>query len=48
MPIDTPIEARGGGTCIVRLVNSGFGTGGDWDDQFDAMTEPTRGRRGCR
>lgn len=33
------VEARDGGTCIVRLVNSGFGDGGEWDDQYDAMTE---------
>lgn len=33
------IEARGNGTCIVRLVNSGFGAGDDWDAQYDAMTE---------
>lgn len=33
------IEARDGGTCVVRLVNSGFGFGEDWDDQYDAMTE---------
>jgi uncharacterized protein YndB with AHSA1/START domain len=33
------VEARDGGTCIVRLVNSGFGSGEDWDDQYDAMTE---------
>lgn len=33
------VEAREGGTCIVRLVNSGFGDGGEWDDQYDAMTE---------
>lgn len=33
------IEARDGGTCIVRLVNSGFGDGEPWDDQYDAMTE---------
>lgn len=33
------VEARDGGTCIVRLVNSGFGEGGDWDDQYDAMTD---------
>ena len=24
------------------MKNSGFGTGGDWDDQFDAMTEGWR------
>lgn len=33
------VEARDGGTCIVRLVNSGFGSGEEWDGQFDAMTE---------
>src|SRR5690606_35054526 len=26
------VEARDGGTCIVRLVNSGFGEGKEWDD----------------
>jgi hypothetical protein len=31
------VEARDGGTCVVRLVNSGFGSGDDWDDQYDAM-----------
>ncbi len=33
------VEAKDHSTCIVRLVNSGFGTGGEWDDQYDAMTE---------
>lgn len=33
------VEAREGGTCIVRLVNSGFGDGGEWDDQYDGMAE---------
>lgn len=33
------VEARDGGTCVVRLINSGFGAGGDWDDQYDAMTD---------
>ncbi len=33
------VEARDGGTCVVRLVNSGFGSGDGWDDQYDAMTE---------
>jgi hypothetical protein len=33
------VEAQAGGTCIVRLVNSGFVTGEEWDDYFDAMTE---------
>jgi len=26
------------GTCIVRLVNTGFGEGSPWDDQYEAMT----------
>jgi uncharacterized protein YndB with AHSA1/START domain len=33
------IEAKDGGTCIVRLVNSGFGSGESWDDQYDQMHE---------
>jgi uncharacterized protein YndB with AHSA1/START domain len=33
------VEARDGGTCVVRLVNTGFGDGRPWDDQYDAMTE---------
>ena len=33
------VEARDNGTCVVRLVNSGFGSGGPWDAQYDAMTE---------
>ncbi len=33
------VEARDGGTCVVRLVNSGFGEGGDWDDQYDGLTQ---------
>ncbi|MGE0878330.1 MAG: SRPBCC domain-containing protein [Acidimicrobiia bacterium] len=31
------VEARDGGTCVVRLVNSGFGSGEEWDAQYDAM-----------
>ena len=31
------VEAREGGTCIVRLVNSGFGEGEDWDEQYHGM-----------
>jgi uncharacterized protein YndB with AHSA1/START domain len=30
------VEARGGGTCVVRLINSGFGSGADWDAEYDA------------
>ncbi len=33
------VEARDGGTCIVRLVNTGFGSGQPWDDQYDGMCE---------
>lgn len=33
------VEPRSGGSCVVRLVNSGFGTGEEWDDQFDGMAE---------
>jgi uncharacterized protein YndB with AHSA1/START domain len=33
------VEARDGGTCIVRLVNTGFGSGEEWDDQYDGLTE---------
>jgi uncharacterized protein YndB with AHSA1/START domain len=30
------VEARDGGTCVVRLVNSGFGSGSEWDGEYDA------------
>jgi uncharacterized protein YndB with AHSA1/START domain len=33
------VEARDGGTCIVRLINTGFGSGEEWDGQYDAMSE---------
>lgn len=33
------VEARHGGGCVVRLVNSGFGTGEEWDEQYDGMTD---------
>lgn len=33
------VEARDGGVCIVRLVNSGFGSGEEWDGQYDGMAE---------
>ena len=33
------VEAQDGGTCIVGLVNSGFGRGDEWDDLYDDMTE---------
>ena len=33
------VEAEEGGMCVVRLVNSGFGDGEEWDAQYDAMAE---------
>jgi uncharacterized protein YndB with AHSA1/START domain len=33
------VQARGDGTCRVRLVNSGFGSGEDWDAEYDGMSE---------
>ena len=32
------VEARDGGTCVVRLVNSGFGPDADWDNDIEGMT----------
>jgi len=37
LAVDFHLEAKSGGT-VVRLVNSGFGAGPDWDDEFH-MTE---------
>jgi uncharacterized protein YndB with AHSA1/START domain len=37
MAFEWLVEARDGGTCVVRLVHSGFGSGDEWDGQFDAM-----------
>ena len=37
------VEARDGGTCVVRLINSGFGSGAEWDAEYDA----TRPAGGC-
>jgi uncharacterized protein YndB with AHSA1/START domain len=31
------VEARSGSTCVVRLVVTGFGTGDDWDAQYDGL-----------
>jgi hypothetical protein len=36
------VQARDDGTCVVRLVNSGFGSGQPWDDQYDAMADGWR------
>ena len=30
------VEARSGGTCVVRVVNSGFGSGADWDRTMES------------
>ncbi len=32
------VEAVGGGSCTVRLVNTGFGHGEEWDDDYDGMS----------
>jgi uncharacterized protein YndB with AHSA1/START domain len=31
------VEAREGGTCVVRLIYSGFGAGADWDAEYNAL-----------
>ena len=36
------VEPRGDDTCVVRLVNDGFGTGGEHDAQYEGMTEGWR------
>jgi uncharacterized protein YndB with AHSA1/START domain len=28
------VEAKAGGTCVVRVVSSAFGTGAEWEDDF--------------
>lgn len=28
------VEAQSGGTCVVRVTTSGFGTGADWESEF--------------
>jgi uncharacterized protein YndB with AHSA1/START domain len=30
------VEARSGGTCVVRVVSSAFGVGADWEEEFFA------------
>jgi uncharacterized protein YndB with AHSA1/START domain len=39
MAFEWQVEASDGGTCVVRLVNSGFLPGSPWDDQYDGMSE---------
>ena len=36
------VEALSGGTCVVRLVMSGFGTGAAWDQEIQQLTEGMR------
>ena len=36
------VEARDDATCVVRLVNTGFGTGAEHDAQYDGMVEGWR------
>ena len=36
------VEARDGGSCVVRLVASGFGTGADWDAEYDGLSHGWR------
>ncbi|GAA2720427.1 SRPBCC family protein [Cellulomonas aerilata] len=33
------VEARDGGTCVVRLVTSGFGADENWDAEYDGLNE---------
>jgi len=33
------VEARSGGTCVVRVTASAFGTGADWENEFIAEME---------
>lgn len=42
LAFDWLIEARDDTSCVVRLVNTGFGEGHEWDAQYDAMTEGWR------
>jgi uncharacterized protein YndB with AHSA1/START domain len=37
------VETRSGGTCIVRIVSSGFGSGADWDRELDSMESGWQG-----
>jgi uncharacterized protein YndB with AHSA1/START domain len=36
------VETLSGGTCVVRLVMSGFGTGAVWDREIQQLTEGMR------
>jgi ketosteroid isomerase-like protein/uncharacterized protein YndB with AHSA1/START domain len=36
------VQARSGGTCVVRMVMTGFGVGTEWDTEIDGMTSGLR------
>jgi uncharacterized protein YndB with AHSA1/START domain len=36
LALEMHVEAQSGGTCVVRLVNSGFGDGADWEKMRDS------------
>jgi uncharacterized protein YndB with AHSA1/START domain len=38
LALELLVEARSGGTCAVRLINSGFGEDSAWDTQFASAT----------
>ena len=42
MAFEWTIEGQGGGTSVVRLVNTGFGTGAEWDAQYEGMADGWR------
>jgi uncharacterized protein YndB with AHSA1/START domain len=37
MAFEWLVEATSGGSCVVRLVNSGFEPGSSWEDDYDGM-----------
>lgn len=39
MASEWSVEARGGGVCVVRVVNSLFATTDDWDNQLDGLEQ---------
>lgn len=39
MAFEWLVESRDGCTWVVRLVNTGFGSGQDWDAQYGGMAE---------
>ncbi len=42
MAFEWLVEAGDGGSCVVRLVNHGFGFGEEWDAQYEGMREGWR------